>query len=105
MSTKMTPAARKVQRLTRILEALELELLEASDEEILQAAKDLGMDPRMKGSAAFLGLKFPAKWQLEDFFAIARALQEAQRERAGREPRSGGIGIDLGSILAKKKDE
>ena len=42
--------------LNRVLDALERELIDASDEEILEAAKDLGMNPLMKGSAAFLGL-------------------------------------------------
>jgi len=87
MPTKMTPAMRKVQRirrvqrLTRILEALELELIDATDEEILEAAKDLGMDPKMKGSAAFLGLKFPVTWSPEDFFEFVRARATAATER------------------------
>jgi hypothetical protein len=72
---------RKVQRLTRILGALELELIDATDDEILEAAKDLGMDPRMKGSAAFLGLKFPMTWGPEDFFELARARAAAATER------------------------
>jgi hypothetical protein len=42
--------------LTRILNALEQELLAASDEDILAAARDLGMNPAMKGSAAFWGV-------------------------------------------------
>jgi len=87
MPTKMTPAMRKVQRirrvqrLTRILEALELELIDATDDEILEAAKELGMDPKMKGSAAFLGLKFPMTWRPEDFFEFARARAAAATER------------------------
>jgi len=82
MPTKMTSAAaRKLQRLTRILQALELELIDATDDEILEAAKDLGMDPRMKGSAAFLGLKFPMTWRPEDFFEFARARTAAATER------------------------
>jgi len=72
---------RKVQRLARILEALELELIDASDEEILEAAKDLGMDPTMKGSAAFLGLKYPATWRAEDFFEFVRMRTAASTER------------------------
>jgi hypothetical protein len=87
MPAKMTPASRKVQRirkvqrLTRILEALELELIDATDAEILEAAKDLGMDPQMKGSAAFLGLKFPMTWRPEDFFEFVRARTAAATER------------------------
>ena len=56
--------------LTRILEAFGQELIDASDEEIREAAKDLGMDLQMKGSAAFGGLTYPAKWQLADFFDV-----------------------------------
>lgn len=45
-----------VGRFERLLAALERELVEATDEEILEAASDLGMNPAMKGSAAFLGI-------------------------------------------------
>lgn len=44
------------ERFERLLTALERELLEATDEEILSAAGDLGMNPAMKGSAAFFGV-------------------------------------------------
>lgn len=44
------------ERLERLLIALERDLIEATDEEILQAASDLRMNPEMKGSAAFIGL-------------------------------------------------
>lgn len=57
--------------LGRILQALEHELMEASDGEILEAAADLGMDPSMKGSAAFLGLKYPAVPRVHDFLSMA----------------------------------
>lgn len=43
-------------RLERLLAALERELIEATDEEILDAAGDIGMNPLMKGSAAFFGI-------------------------------------------------
>ena len=55
--------------LERILDALEHELLEASDADILEAANDLGMKPQMKGSAAFIGLRTPSvSHRPEDFF-------------------------------------
>jgi len=55
--------------LERILDALEHELLEASDADILEAANDLGMKPQMKGSAAFIGLRAPSvAHRPEDFF-------------------------------------
>ena len=83
MRTKVR-AGRPEAALTRIVDALELELIEASEQEIMQAAQDLGMNPRMKGSAAFAGLKFPAKPQLSDFFdlEVCRKLQAAA-ERQG----------------------
>lgn len=55
---------RPVLTLERILLALERELLEASDEEIIAAARELGMNPAMKGSAAFMGLKYGYAAQL-----------------------------------------
>jgi hypothetical protein len=55
-------------RLMRILVALEQELIDASDEDIMEAARDLGMNPKMKGSAAFLGIKFSDKMRMADFF-------------------------------------
>jgi hypothetical protein len=55
-------------RLARVVQALEGEILEATDEEILDAARDLGMDLSMRGSAAFLGLKYPLIRRRADFF-------------------------------------
>lgn len=45
-----------VERFEALLAALERELAEATDEEILEAASDLRMNPAMKGSAAFFGI-------------------------------------------------
>jgi hypothetical protein len=42
--------------LERILIALERDVIDAADEELLAAARELGMDPTMKGSAAFFGV-------------------------------------------------
>lgn len=50
------------QALERLLTALEHELLDATDEEILAAAKELGMDPTMKGSSAFAGVTILVRW-------------------------------------------
>lgn len=44
------------ERFERLLVALERELIAATDEEVLEAASDLGMNPAMKGSAAFFGV-------------------------------------------------
>jgi hypothetical protein len=42
--------------LERLLLALEQELLNATDEEVFAAARELGMNPTMKGSSAFFGV-------------------------------------------------
>ena len=67
MRTKLTPAT-SAAALGRMLDQLDRELIEASDEDILEAARDLGMNPMMKGSAAFIGLRVPAMAQFADFF-------------------------------------
>jgi hypothetical protein len=43
--------------LERVIHGLERELLAAPDEEFVAGARDLGMNPDMKGSAAFVGVK------------------------------------------------
>jgi hypothetical protein len=65
------------------------ELIDASDEEIMAAAADLGMNPAMKGSAAFAGLKYPANPRFSDFFYDIDAWHGAQteEERIARETR------------------
>lgn len=70
----------------RILDAVAQELADASDEEIREAAKDLGMDLTMRWSAAFAGLNYPepGNLQLSDFFEpgqLKRLLVRAGRER------------------------
>ena len=62
--------------LERILDALELDLVAAGDADVLEAAEELGMKPQMKGSAAFLGLRYSSAMpRAEDFFD-ARWLQQ-----------------------------
>jgi hypothetical protein len=56
--------------LARVLDALIQELIDVSDEEIVDAAKSLGMDPRARESAAFAGVTYPARPQLSDFFEL-----------------------------------
>jgi hypothetical protein len=53
------------ERFERLLTALERELIEATDEEILAAAGDIGMNPAMKGSAAFFGVTIDLRAQSE----------------------------------------
>ena len=54
--------------LDRILAALEAEIVTAGDEEIVEAARDLRMNLAIKGSAAFIGLKYPSGTDLRAFF-------------------------------------
>jgi hypothetical protein len=56
--------------LARILDAFGRELIEAPDEEVREAARELGMNLSMKESAAFAGLTYPSRPQLSDFFEI-----------------------------------
>ncbi|HEY6456145.1 MAG TPA: hypothetical protein VIY90_12800 [Steroidobacteraceae bacterium] len=65
--------------LERLIHGLEQELLAAPDEEFVAGARDLGMNPDMKGSAAFIGVKNMSPQILE---ALRRAY--AQR-RNGEE--------------------
>ena len=58
--------------LERVLAVLAMDLAEAGDEEIVQAAEDLGMNVKMKGSAAFLGVYGLPK-RIEDFFVVEDA--------------------------------
>jgi hypothetical protein len=69
MHSKMI-ALKRLAALERILEGLAPELIESTDEELLQAAKDLGMDPSMRGSAAFSGVKYSATPHQADYFDI-----------------------------------
>jgi hypothetical protein len=57
MRAKVRKVSAPETALPRIVEALERELIEASDEEVLEVVRALGMNPGMKGSAAFAGLK------------------------------------------------
>jgi hypothetical protein len=76
----LTKISRAPANLDRLLLALEGELLQASDAEILRAAEELGMKPSMKGSAAFLGLKSALPKRLEDFFDLD-SLDESTRAK------------------------
>jgi hypothetical protein len=67
---KRLKAPAEKMALDRILDALKQELIEASDEEIYQAAVELGMNLNMQESAAFAGLTYPSRPQLSDFFEL-----------------------------------
>ena len=79
--------ADNTERFERLLAALERELIEATDQEILEAASDLGMTPAMKGSAAFFGIAtippLPLRpmdslqsWESADWFGIRRRFKD-----------------------------
>ena len=70
MRNKMTSTPPGVA-LNRVLAGLEKELVEATDEEIVQAAEDLGMNVKMKGSAAFIGVKYTFPKRFADIFDVA----------------------------------
>ena len=84
--------------LNRVLAGLERELVDATDEEITQAAEDLGMNLTMKGSAAFIGVKYTFPKRLTEIFDVAdlrrfyvahaRNAREEQTVRRARKPRS-----------------
>ena len=61
--------------LDRVLAGLEKELVEATDEEIELAAQDLGMNVRMKGSAAFIGVLYTLPKRIEDIFEVSKRPQ------------------------------
>jgi len=72
--------------LERLIRGLEQELLAAPDEEFMAGARDLGMNPDMKGSAAFLGVKNLNPQMLE---ALRRAYaQRVVAESSEEEPRA-----------------
>ncbi len=50
----------------RLLAALERDLLDATNEEIMAVANELGMKPSMKGSIALLGVTFAAQLKDQD---------------------------------------
>jgi hypothetical protein len=82
MRTKLT-LSNPVAALERIIDLLAWELVAVSDEEILEAAKELGMKPMMKGSAAFIGLQIPASPDFTEFFDpdILRGLALARTQQ------------------------
>ena len=73
--------------LERVLESLETELIEASDEEILAAAKELGQNPLMKGSIAFAGITFSSRMVFAEFFDPETL--KRLRQRLNRDPIEG----------------
>jgi hypothetical protein len=73
--------------LERLIQGLEKELLEAADEEFMAGARDLGMNPQMKGSAAFIGVKSLTPQVLAALSAAYREHLESDRAHADRDER------------------
>lgn len=78
----------------RLLDALGQDLLDASDEEILAVAKELGQKPDMKGSIALFGVTY----------AWRRNIQAAVSAEQSKET-SGSAGATRRSRLRPKGDE
>jgi hypothetical protein len=73
--------------LERLIHGLEQELLAAPDEEFVAGARDLGMKPEMKGSAAYVGVK--------DYGPqLLAALRKAYLERQNPQSPSDGCAAD-----------
>ncbi len=66
--------------LERLIHGLEQELLAAPDEEFVAGARDLGMKPEMKGSAAFMGIK---NFSPQMLAALGKAYSEYLNAKAG----------------------
>jgi hypothetical protein len=74
--------------LSRLLEAFEQEILGASDEEIVEVAKELGMNPDMKGSAAFIDVKYAMRPRSRGIYGIDAWLSVlTEEERSALEVR------------------
>ncbi|MGA2563096.1 MAG: hypothetical protein ABSF96_05990 [Steroidobacteraceae bacterium] len=67
--------------LERILIALERDVIDATEEELMTAARELGMNPSMKGSAAFFGVTEAIRAKVHSLLA-ALTPQEAKALRA-----------------------
>ena len=68
--------------LERLIHGLEQELLAAPDEEFVAGARELGMKPEMKGSAAFAGVK---NYSPQLLAALRKAVNERQTPQAPAE--------------------
>ena len=84
MQNKMMSAPLEAA-LDRLLDGLARELADATDEEIVQAGEDLGMNVKMKGTAAFLGVLGPMPKRLSDIFDVTdpARMRKAYQESIG----------------------
>jgi hypothetical protein len=73
--------------LARVLDALKQEMIDASDGEVREAARELGMDLTIKASAAYARPTYPSRAQLADFFEFEAVRQvRLAAERSNVEP-------------------
>jgi hypothetical protein len=74
--------------LMRIMDALAQEAIEASDDEITEAAADLRMELSSRESAAFAGLTYFARPQMSEFFSgeVPKSLHGPAKGIAGNSP-------------------
>ena len=83
-------ATRADRGLERLLRALEQELLDAPDREILAAAAQLGMNPTMRGSSAWFGVTFALRRRAAEADRPAQPRGRADGVTATRARRSHG---------------
>ena len=72
---------RPERELERVLLAFEHDVIDASDEEILAAAWELGMNPAMKGSSAFFGVTLLVHFGKPPQKPTGRKRQQVARRR------------------------
>ncbi|MBW8077874.1 MAG: hypothetical protein GJU76_07335 [Gallionella sp.] len=70
----------------RLLIALEQELVNATDDEVLEAARDLGMNPTLKGSSALFGVTISAQPMFATEIADCQDMPPWQRRKGDLPP-------------------
>ena len=76
---------RPERELERVLLAFEHDVMDASDEEILAAARELGMNPAMKGSSAFFGVTLLVHFGKPPWTSARRKRQYVARRRLAKD--------------------
>jgi hypothetical protein len=78
----MKPTTMRPEReLERVLLAFEHDIIDANDEEVLSAARELGMNPAMKGSSAFFGVTLLVHFGKPSQKPVRRRRQPVARRR------------------------
>lgn len=87
MRSKIT-AAHPAAAFERVLDVLAPELVDSTDDELLEAARDPGMNPARRGSAAFVGVKYsnaPTGLNAEELIGLKNAIEHARSVGAVRQ--------------------